>query len=665
MRIQLNRAMLGFMVVMALPVAALADLTGTPTLTANMTLNLDTGATSTSGGDIIWSGSAMTPQANATAYNPPVALGASGFAALNQSTVMAFSSFFSKSAIPASGLAVGDVFAVHTNGGNYAALLVTATSGTSISLQFVTYGVNSGPTITAVENNYGAVPAGFSNSGIAQGALFFVVGTGMATPGTVAMLQNSVGTNLPTTINGASITVKVGGTTVTPAMYYAQPTAVAGVLPSNTPLGAGTVTVTYNNQTSNSFNITVVASAMGFDAWNENGTGLGVATNPFTGVLYTYSNSIPPGTIITLWGSGLGADPKPTRDTTYVSVTSAAADSINSLTHIYVGGVDGGAPGYQGASGYPGLNQINFTIPANAPTGCNVSLVGVNASGIPTNIVTLPIGTGTCSDPTFGTNGSTLQTLSGQTTVTTGLVGIIQSTISASTGTTVTNEAIGNFQSYTGSAYAYSGGQQSVGSCTINQSATAGGATGTTTGLDAGTITVTNPSGSVATLADSFTVGGSTISDIGFYSATLASGYIPTTGGTFTFKGTGGTAVGAFNATVTFPNPALTWTNQSAAASITRSAGLPITWTGGASGTYVIIGGTATATSGAFASFTCIAPLSAGQFTVPSYILNALPAGNGTVTVENSTNYGTFTATGINNGITIGFVAVDVTSTYN
>jgi uncharacterized protein (TIGR03437 family) len=665
MRIRLNPAMLGLLL-LAVPVAALANLTGTPTLSANTALSLDTGATSASGGDILWSGSAMTPQSSATAYNIG-ALGATGFSAMTQSTLSSFSSLYSKTALPASTLVVGDVFAVKTNAGNYAAVLVTATAGTSITLQFTTFGVNSGPTITVVENNYGDVPAGFSNSGIAQGALFFVFGSGLATPGTVAVLQNAVGNILPTTINGASIKVTVGSTTVTPAMYYAQPTAVAGVLPSNTPLGAGTVTVTYNNQTSNSYNIQVVASAMGFDAWNQGGTGLGVATNPSTGVLYTYSNSIPPGTVITLWGSGLGADPKPTRDTTYVAVTSVAADSINGLTHIYVGGVDGGAPGYQGASGYPGLNQINFTIPANAPTGCNVSMVGTNSAGVPTNIVTLPIGTGTCSDPTFGTNGAQLQTLSGQTTVTTGLVGIFQSTTpsTSGSGTTVLAEASAIFESYTGSTYAYSGGQVSIGGCTINQSATAIGSPGFSNGLDAGTVTVTNPSGTAVSLADTFSGGGVTVTETGFYSAQLTSGYIPTTGGTFTFKGTGGSAVGAFTAMVTFPNPVLTWTNQSAAATVTRSSGLPVMWTGGASGTYVGILGNSSSTAGAYASFTCIAPLSAGQFTVPAYILTALPAGTGSVTVENSTNYQTFTASGINNGIGVGYVATQVNSTFN
>jgi uncharacterized protein (TIGR03437 family) len=653
MRIRLNPATLGLLI-MAVPVAALANLTGTPTLAANTALSLDTGATSASSGDILWNGSSITPQSSATAYNIG-AIGSSGFSAMTQSTLSGFSVLYSKTAIPAGTLVTGDVFAIHTNAGSYAAVMVTAASGSSITLQFITFSVNSGPTITEVENNYSGVPAGFSNSGIAQGALFFVVGSGMATPGTVAALQNAVGVTLPTTINGASIKVTVGSTTVTPAMYYAQPTAVAGVLPSNTPLGAGTVTVTYNNQTSNSYSITVVANAAGFDSFNEAGTGLGVATNPFTGTLYTYANSIPPGTIVTLWGSGLGADPKPSRDSTYVAVTSVAADSINALTHIYVGGVDGGVPGYQGASGYPGLDQINFTIPTNAPTGCNVSLVGVNAQGIPTNIITLPIGTGTCSDPTFGTNGSQLQTLSGQTNVSSGSVGIFQIT-SPTNG--VSNLAISNFQTVSGSAYGDASSQVSLGGCIINQNATSTIAASTSTGLDAGTVTVTGPSGNPQTLTSISTIVGESIGQ-------LPAGYIPTTGGTFTFKGTGGANVGAFTTSVVFPNPGLTWTNQSAAANIARSSGLTVTWTGGSSGTYVSIGGSSTSSNTANASFTCLAPVSAGQFTVPGYILSALPPGTGTVSVNNYTNFQTFSASGLSYGAAYGIVGVQANSTFN
>ncbi len=675
MRIRLNPAVLGLMVVVC-PVAALADLPGTVTLSANTALSLDTGATSASGGDILWSGSAMTPQSKATAYTNSAVSGASTFALLTQSLVSTFAPLYTNAPIPASTLVTGAIFAVHTNGGNYAAVLVTAVSGTSISLQFTTFGVNSGPTITLIENNYGEIPPGFANSGIAQGALFFIVGTGLSSSTPPLALQNPT-VGLPTTLNGATVKVTVGGTSVTPAFYYAEPIALGLVLPSNTPTGAGTVTVTYNNQTSNSYSINVVQSAFGFDAYFGAGTGMAVAVFTFgtpagggcaQPSIACYTLSIPPGTQIELYGAGLGAD-LAIRDTTtsYNNLTPG----INGLAHIYIGGVD--APiSYQGPSGFPGLDQINITVPANVPTGCNVSLVGVTAAGVPTNFLTLPIGSGTCTDPVYGTSGTQLQTQSGQTTSTSGGVFLEQLTAPPTGGgaATTTGAAFAAFDSYTysaGLAGSAGVGQVSIPGCLVTQSTTGSTGTSTSTGLDAGSvISLTGPSGAVS-LPDSISEGGSTFTEVGSYFASpLPTGYIPTTGGTFTFKGTGGANVGPFTASVIFPNPVLSWTNQAAAATVTRSAGLPVQWSGGASGTYVIMSGSASSTATSVSgSFTCIAAVSSGQFTVPAYVLSAMPAGTGTVTVENSTVPHSFTATGINSGIALGFVATQVSATFN
>ena len=654
------------LVLAAFPIAALADISGTVTLAANTALSLDTGTTSASGGDILWSGTAMTPQTSATVDNISAVTGFSGastFSALTQSTLSVFGAAYTKSPLTASALPVGDIFAVHTNAGYYAAVLVTAVSGTSISLQYVTFGVNSGPNITLVENNYGEIPPGFSNSGIAPGALFFIVGTGLATPGTVAVLQNSVGATLPATLNGSSVQVTVGGKTVTPAFYYAQPTALGLVMPSGTPTGSAQVTVTVGGQTSAAYTIQVVANAMGFDAYYGTGNGLGVATNAATGALYNYSNAIPPGTTVVLWGSGLGADPKPSRDTTYLGVTSIAADSINALTHIYVGGVDGGAPGYQGASGYPGLNQVNFTIPTSAPTGCNVSLVGVNAAGVPTNSITLPIGTGGCVDPASNISGSQLAGASALTTVNAGALAIGQSTApAASGGTTVTQYAVANFQSLTGAATGANASQVSIGGCIVKQNPPAATSTASI-GLDAGAITVAGPTGSALPLTAIAGIPGESY-------VQLASGSIPAGGGTFTFKASGGANIGPFSATLSFPGSQFVWTNQSAAATVTRASGLTViwNWTPNSVGSYAHISGisTSTATGNASASFSCNASLFAGQFTVPGYILAALPAGTGTVTVEiDAENGAGIAASGLNYGTTLAFIGIQVNATFN
>jgi hypothetical protein len=99
---------------LALPSAALADLNSTVTLQANTTLNLDTGATAASGGDILWNGSTITPQDKAKAYNIGQ-LGGS-FDTFGESYFNPFRLLASSAAIPASALAVNDLFVVFTNG---------------------------------------------------------------------------------------------------------------------------------------------------------------------------------------------------------------------------------------------------------------------------------------------------------------------------------------------------------------------------------------------------------------------------------------------------------------------------------------------------------------------------------------------------------------------
>ncbi len=58
MKLLVSKALVVF--ALTFPVAALADVTGTPTLSSGSNLNLDTGAIVTSGGDISWNGTAIT-----------------------------------------------------------------------------------------------------------------------------------------------------------------------------------------------------------------------------------------------------------------------------------------------------------------------------------------------------------------------------------------------------------------------------------------------------------------------------------------------------------------------------------------------------------------------------------------------------------------------------
>src|SRR5581483_3718181 len=227
---------------------ALADLSGTQTLTGTQSLNLDTGTTAASGGDILWNGSSLTPQGAAKAAVMP---GVS-FDAVNQIVLQGFLPVLgSSAAIASSSLTVGTVVGVQTNGGHVAKLLVNAIGGGSITIQFTTYGVTGGgggggPTISRVTNNSSDIPAGFPNSGIAQGALFKIVGSGLAEGGDESLHDSNAPAGLPKLLNGAKVTVTSGSFSVEVALYYATPTQIDGVLPSNTPTGSATVVVTHN-----------------------------------------------------------------------------------------------------------------------------------------------------------------------------------------------------------------------------------------------------------------------------------------------------------------------------------------------------------------------------------------------------------------------------------
>jgi uncharacterized protein (TIGR03437 family) len=514
------------------------------------------------------------------------------------------------------------------------------------------------PAITAVQNNYSYILPGLPNFGIAPGALFIIKGSNLNSQ-PLSSLQSSAAPGVPLTLNGTSISVTVNGTTTQPAIYYSSPSQLGAVLPSTTPVGTGTITVTNSGQASAPAPILVVQSALGLDTLYGTGTGQGVASDPNFNFLGP-TNSASPGEVINLWGSGVGADTA-NDDRTY----PLKEDNLTNIPmQVYIGGIPA-AITYRGRSQFPGVDQVQVTIPTGVPTGCFVGVVAVSGN-IVSNSVTIPVGVAgaPCTDPNIGISSSTSSTLSGKTSVNFGYLSLSQSTApgtGASAAPVTSSLALAEFQNQTGAAFGSSSGGSaaSIGSCIVTAPMVlAAGILPTITGLDAGTITVNGPGGSQTLNA---------VPTTAFYEASLPTGYIPAAGGSFTFNGTGGATVGQFSTTLNFPSP-LVWTNMSSVSTISRSQGVPVTWTGGGAGSYVVIGGGSTATVGGqqvTVSFTCAAPASAGQFTVPSYILLALPAGSGTLAVDNYSNPQTFTATGLDIGYQFAGSSVSINATYN
>jgi uncharacterized protein (TIGR03437 family) len=646
--------------------AAFADISGTATISAGGSFSLDNGSNVSSGGDISLSGGSLTFVGSAKGGSL-AALGLSGataYASITQVELAALASFATNAPIPLASISVNTILGVATNGGNSSKLLVTAvvaspSSATfSISFQYTTFetAAPNTPTITGVQNNYSYLVPGLPNYGIAPGTLFIIKGSNLASATTVSQLQSSAAPGIPKTLNGASISVTVNGTTVQPAMYYAIATQIAAVLPSSTPTGTGTITVTYNNTASNAASITVVQSALGLDTYYGTGSGLGVATDTSYNLI-TYTNSAKPGQNIVLWGSGLGADTADS-DTTVTTTPHA----VNVPLTVYIGGI-AVTPSYAGSSGYPGLNQINVTIPSGVTTGCGVAVVAVGANNV-SNTIALPIGAagGVCTDPVLGYNGTLLTTTTTQSgTYNFGELGILQTTTPVvGTSGGLQTVADGIFEQVTYSASSTTSSVLSLGSCAVSVAVFSTTTTiPTIVGLDAGTVTITGPTGT-QTLTNEVipTLTGPS----GIYELQPPNTFFPPTGGSFTFTGTGGKNVGPFTATISYTSP-LVWSNMSSISAVTRASGQAISWTGGAPNSYVIMSGSSS-NSTASASFTCYAPASAGQFTVPSYVLLALPASaNGSLLVENAVT-STFTASGLTSGSLVSGVSFSTSPAY-
>src|SRR3984885_9855138 len=197
---------------LAFPAAALADVTNTQTISSGQHGSLDAGTIVSSGGDLAFTGTSITPQGTAEFNSSYGAGGATLYGILIQATLEEASSY---NVIPITGssLVVGEVFGVFTSGSNYAKVLILAVSSNSLTIEYYTYEAATGntPTITAVQD------AGSYTANIAEGSMFVVKGTNLSASGFFQF-----GFPLPTTSNGVQIafTPAAGGTPTNAYLVY-------------------------------------------------------------------------------------------------------------------------------------------------------------------------------------------------------------------------------------------------------------------------------------------------------------------------------------------------------------------------------------------------------------------------------------------------------------
>ncbi len=255
------------------------------------------------------------------------------------------------------------------------------------------------PVVTAV------LDAGAYTSSIAQGSVFVVKGTGLSATG----LSQATAPIYPTALNSVSMTLTAatGGTVVTPLMVYTYNQSgvnqLAAVLPSNAAVGAYDLRVANGSATSAAFRMSVVARKPGIVTASNDGAGPAQATLDSKQILQRTSNlgklgvydtrAAHPGERIDLWGTGLGPD--------LASDTggSSGDQTTAGLIRVLIDGTEI-TPIYAGRSqGYPGLDQIAFTLPAaSTAQNCSVTLQ-VRAGDVFSNPVTIATATGDACTP--------------------------------------------------------------------------------------------------------------------------------------------------------------------------------------------------------------------------------------------------------------------------
>jgi len=492
---------------------------------------------------------------------------------------------------------------------------------------------SNGPTVSTVVNSASNAIPGLPNGGVAPGSIIVAYGKGLGPD----QLVTAPGYPWPSTLSGTSAKITVNGTTTDLLFYYSSATQIAGLLPSRTPPGNGTITVTYNGVPGPPSPITVVANNFGVYTVPQNGSGPSIVTFADYSIV-SQTKAANPGETLIIWGTGLGA----------VQGDEAAGPLPGDMTslpvQVFIGGVSAQVV-YRGRSGCcVGEDQIAVVVPN--VTGCFVP-VAVKINNQVSNFSTIGVApSGRACKPAFSFVPDAFTTQPTPKLVFLETKRIINPPPQSPTDqksadiATVSPVKLG----VTGAELNVALDQPPFGSCYVVPGNAGDNFQPPISGiLDMGpSLTLKGPGGT------------RTIPKSGFqYSATLgdtsAGNFLDP--GAYTFSGPGGADVSPFSASFTIP--AFTWTNKPAnngVLTVNRQQALTINWTGGDPNGYVQIQGSS-GNNSAQANFTCSFPTAPGTATIPPNVLLAMPGGNsqgpnGVISVAMLTGVQTFVATG-------------------
>jgi uncharacterized protein (TIGR03437 family) len=251
--------------------------------------------------------------------------------------------------------------------------------------------------------------------GVLNAASFAKNSSGQGTPVAPGSLVAIFGTGLGATQASADtvpFSTSLGGVTVSfngvPAPLSAVVPA-AGIVNAQVPFealanGQGTATVnmqvTFGGQTA-SQNVSLVPAAPGVFTLPE-GVGFAVLVNLADGSIAAPAPSVPGFNLTShpisrggkafFYATGLGAMTPAVADGAAGPADPTQNAFVNSMPIVWIGGVNTGVMAeidFAGqAPGFPGVYQVNITIPANAPTGNSVTLQVQSADGSQTSPTT-------------------------------------------------------------------------------------------------------------------------------------------------------------------------------------------------------------------------------------------------------------------------------------
>jgi uncharacterized protein (TIGR03437 family) len=416
------------------------------------------------------------------------------------------------------------------------------------------------------------------------------------------------------------IRIRRGADSAQAAVLSATDNEIEALLPQNTPVGNAMLQVVKNGHASLEWPVAIVNSSFGAFARNGQGWGVGEVTNA-GGAPNSAALPARLGETVRLAGTGLGANPP--RKPPQVLVGGRPANKVRPLPKN---------------AARPGVDEIEFELPPDAPEGCHVPVQVGGAPGIYSNAVTLSVSrnAGPCADTGWSAGA-------GNRAIRLGTIALMHADLLL--GLTPKQSAHfpidAGFASFaaiepgasanalflfppreTCTAYSGSAGLHSITSPLAALEALPG------TPLDAGAaVTVAGSAGNRSLPRDHSR--GNYWAVIGGQSPVPGARELPLflSPGDYAVSAGSGSGVNPMQTKVRV-RPPLVWLNREQLSEVDRARGATVTWRSSASGiptVVLIVAMNVDSRSGALGVCACLANAADGSFRIPAYALANIP----------------------------------------